>query len=150
MGFDLQGLVTMSLRSTSSLVKISLYFNSIKFPRLRVKLIALLCVMPLGVLEAKSLPGSFADLAAKLLPSVVNISTMQAVETRNDPRQNMPQFPPGSPFEEFFKDFMERNGPGGKNEDPRRKRPSRRAQSLGSGFIIDKSCLLYTSPSPRD
>lgn len=145
MRFDLQGLITMSLRSASGLVKISLFLNDIKFPRLRVKLIALLCIIPFGFLEAKSPPDSFADLAAKLLPSVVNISTMQAVETRNDPRQNMPQFPPGSPFEEFFKDFMERNGPGGKNEDPRRKRPSRRAQSLGSGFIIDKSGIIVTN-----
>ena len=129
MRFYLQGLITMSLRSASGLVKISLFLNDIKFPRLRVKLIALVCIIPFGFLEAKSPPDSFADLAAKLLPSVVNISTMQAVETRNGPRQNMPQFPPGSPFEEFFKDFMERNGPGGKNGDPRRKRPSRSAFS---------------------
>ena len=113
MGIDLQGLVTMSLRSASRLVKGCWYSNGIKFPRLSVKLVALLCVIPFGILEAKSPPDSYADLAAKLLPSVVNISTMQAVETRDDPRQNMPQFPPGSPFEEFFKDFMERNGPGG-------------------------------------
>ena len=145
MGFDLQGLVMMSLRSANRLVKISLYFNSIKFPRLSVGLVALMCIIPFGFLEAKSPPDSFADLAAKLLPSVVNISTMQAVEARSDPRQNMPQFPPGSPFEEFFKDFMERNGPGGNNVDPRRKRPSRRAQSLGSGFIIDKSGIIVTN-----
>ena len=94
-GFDLQGLVMMSLRSANRLVKISLYFNSIKFPRLSVGLVALMCIIPFGFLEAKSPPDSFADLAAKLLPSVVNISTMQAVEARSDPRQNMPQFPPG-------------------------------------------------------
>ena len=69
----------MSLRSASGLIKSSLFLNEIKFPRLSVKLIALLCIIPFGFLEAKSPPDSFADLAAKLLPSVVNISTMQAV-----------------------------------------------------------------------
>ena len=135
----------MSSRSVDSSMKISLCFNSIKLPWLNVRLIALMCIIPFGALEAKSPPDSFADLAAKLLPSVVNISTMQAVETRGNPRQDMPQFPPGSPFEEFFKDFMERNGRGGKNGDPRRKRPSRRAQSLGSGFIIDSSGIIVTN-----
>ena len=44
----------------------------------------------------------------------------------------MPQFPPGSPFEEFFKDFNERG-------------QTRRAQSLGSGFIIDEAGIVVTN-----
>jgi len=51
-------------------------------------------------LEARSAPDSFAELAEKLLPSVVNISTTQIVEGRPTPQ--MPQLPPGSPFEDFF------------------------------------------------
>lgn len=75
-------------------------------------------------------PDSFADLAHRLLPSVVNISTLQALEQR--PQMEMPQFPPGSPFEDFFKDYMEqqKNNPG----TPQRQR---RGASLGSGFVIN-------------
>lgn len=78
---------------------------------------------------AKAAPESFADLAEKLLPAVVNISTTQVIESRTP--QQMPQFPPGSPFEDFFKDFFDKNQQG--NGQPRQ----RKATSLGSGFIID-------------
>ena len=79
---------------------------------------------------AKSAPESFADLADQLLPAVVNISTSQVVEGRSG-GQDMPQFPPGSPFEDFFKDFFDRGQPNG--DRPRK----RKATSLGSGFIIE-------------
>ena len=83
---------------------------------------------------AKTAPESFADLAEKLLPSVVNISTTQTVEGRERP--NMPQVPPGSPFEDFFKEFLDRNGP---------QQRSRRATSLGSGFLISKDGYVVTN-----
>src|SRR3546814_16157821 len=51
---------------------------------------------------------------------------------------DMPQFPPGSPFEEFFKDFFERNG-GNQPQQPRR------AQSLGSGFLISSDGIVVTN-----
>ena len=109
-----------------------------------VKLLFLLLVLSLHPLsEANALPESFADLAAKLLPSVVNISTTQIVEQGGNPGHNFPQFPPGSPFEEFFKDFMERNGR--KGEMPNNGKPRRRARSLGSGFIIDSSGIIITN-----
>ena len=79
---------------------------------------------------AKSAPESFADLAEKLSPSVVNISTTTIVENRS---RDIPSFPPGSPFEDFFKQF---DKPGNKK---------RRAQSLGSGFIIDKTGYVITN-----
>lgn len=75
-------------------------------------------------------PDSFADQAEKLSPAVVNISTTTIVS--EGPSSDMPQFPPGSPFEEFFKNF-------GDND---RKR---RASSLGSGFIIDKKGIVVTN-----
>ena len=75
---------------------------------------------------APAYPPSFAELSQKLLPAVVNISTLQVVNT-SGPEMEMPQFPPGSPFEEFFKDFM----------DQQRNGRPRRAASLGSGFIVD-------------
>jgi len=82
-----------------------------------------------NVSNARPVPDSFADLAERLMPSVVNISTTQTVRTTNN---NFPfQFPPGSPFEDMFKEF---------------KRPTeRKASSLGSGFIIDKNGTVITN-----
>ncbi|MEN0072981.1 MAG: DegQ family serine endoprotease [Paracraurococcus sp.] len=93
-------------------------------------------------------PASFAPLARQLLPAVVNISTTQNVQARaNRPdAPDMPQAPPGSPFEEFFRDFFNRNRPGGPQGGPEQQpqRP-RRAQSLGSGFIVDASGIVVTN-----
>lgn len=78
-------------------------------------------------------PQGFADLADRLLPMVVNISTTQTlrrVATDNGPE---PQAPQGSPLDEFFKEFSDRNN-----------RP-RRVQSLGSGFIIDPAGYIVTN-----
>ena len=82
-----------------------------------------------NVSNARPVPESFADLAERLMPSVVNISTTQTVTTTNN---NFPfQFPPGSPFEDMFKEFQ---------------RPTeRKASSLGSGFIIDKNGTVITN-----
>jgi serine protease Do len=89
----------------------------------------------------------FADLAERLLPAVVNISTTQTVrQDRNQPQgpqgerrrgPEIPQFPPGSPFEEFFREFFDRQG--------RPDAPPRRTQSLGSGFVIDSSGYVVTN-----
>ena len=81
-------------------------------------------------LSAADRPKSFADLAERLSPSVVNISTTTIVN--GGPGAEMPQFPPGSPFEEFFKNFGENNR-------------QRKAQSLGSGFIIDAEGIVVTN-----
>ena len=75
-------------------------------------------------------PDSFADQVERLSPAVVNISTTTIVS--EGPAMDMPQFPPGSPFEDFFKNF-------GDND---RKR---RAASLGSGFIIDEAGIVVTN-----
>lgn len=78
-------------------------------------------------------PQSFADLADRLLPSVVNISSTQkasAEEPEEDMPEmpDMPQFQPGSPFEDFFNEFMQKHGSQG---------PAVPQASLGSGFIVD-------------
>ena len=95
---------------------------------------------------ARPAPDSFADLAARLLPGVVNISSSQTITAdKGDKRDfgpEIPQFPPGSPFEQFFRDFMERNHHG-QNHDP--ASPPRKTQSLGSGFIIDSSGIVVTN-----
>jgi len=81
--------------------------------------------------NAKAIPESFADLAEKLMPSVVYIATTQTVKTSG--RQFPFQFPPGSPFGEMFKDF-ERNQP-----------TERQASALGSGFIIKEDGIVITN-----
>jgi serine protease Do len=82
-----------------------------------------------NLIAAKPVPDSFADLAEKLMPSVVNISTTQTIKTTANPFPF--QFPPGSPFEEMFKDY---------NQPTERK-----ASSLGSGFIINKNGTVITN-----
>ena len=77
-------------------------------------------------------PDSFADLVDTLLPAVVNISSAQTVS--GAPGPEIPQFPPGSPFEDFFEDFFNRRGA-----------PQRRATSLGSGFIISPEGHVVTN-----
>ncbi len=101
---------------------------------------------------ARGAPDSFADLAAKLLPAVVNVSSTQASQQAKGGNPNgpgpqagpdIPMFPPGSPFEQFFKDFLNRGRPGQRGEAP--QRPEHKAQSLGSGFIIDASGYVVTN-----
>ena len=103
-------------------------------PRFRKKIrvvlisILLLCNNSLSSFS-KEIPGSFADLAEKLMPSVVNISTTTTVTTQSNPFPF--QFPPGSPFEDMFKEF------GAPQE--------RKSAALGSGFIIDEKGIVITN-----
>ena len=78
---------------------------------------------------SQSTPGSFADLAEKLMPSVVNISTTTVIKTQSNPFPF--QFPPGSPFEDMFKEF-------GTPQE-------RKSSALGSGFIIDEKGIVVTN-----
>ena len=92
-----------------------------------------------GAAHAAPAPDSFADLAEKLLPTVVNISTTQKVEGDQD-LPEMPQFPPGSPFEQFFHDFFNRRGQGGGD-----KPTPHNATALGSGFIVRANGYIVTN-----
>ena len=93
------------------------------------KIFFLLVILNFSLVQARAVPSSFADLAEKLMPSVVNISTTQTVKTTTN--QFPFQFPPGSPFGEMFKDF---------------ERPTeRKASSLGSGFIIKEEGIVITN-----
>ena len=92
-------------------------------------LILILLGFPSSFAQGKTIPISFADLAEKLMPSVVNISSTQTIKTTSNPFPF--EFPPGSPFEDMFKEF---------------NRPTeRKATALGSGFIIDKKGIVVTN-----
>ena len=86
--------------------------------------------------RGNNLPESFADLVEQLSPAVVNITTTAVVPERE---QFNPMVPRGSPFEDFFRDFMEKQ-PG--DQQPKRQR---RGTALGSGFIISSDGLLVTN-----
>ena len=96
----------------------------------KFKIIFLTVVLSLSFITqsySKPVPESFADLAEKLMPSVVNISTSTTVVTNSNPFPF--QLPPGSPLEDMFK--------GNPKE--------RQSAALGSGFIIDEKGLVITN-----
>ena len=88
---------------------------------------------PAPVVPVHGAPASFADLSARLLPTVVNIATTQTLKPAPG-APGLPNIPPGSPLADLFKDFL---GTG----------PSvpRHVTSLGSGFIIDPSGYIVTN-----
>ena len=99
--------------------------------KIKVIFLSLLLVFNFSsISNSQNIPNSFADLAEKLMPSVVNISTTQTIVTRSNPFPNF-QFPPGSPFEDMFKEF-------GTPQE-------RQSSALGSGFIIDKKGIVITN-----
>tara|TARA_A100001035_G_scaffold271192_1_gene259078 strand:- start:2870 stop:4273 length:1404 start_codon:yes stop_codon:yes gene_type:complete len=98
--------------------------------KLKSYLISILIFLSISVSSySKGVPESFADLAEKLMPSVVNISTTQTVVTNSNPFPF--QFPPGSPFGDMFKEF-------GTPQE-------RKSSALGSGFIIDEKGIVVTN-----
>jgi serine protease Do len=88
-------------------------------------------------------PDGFADLAARLLPAVVNISTTQTLKPEGEEHggTEMPEVPPGSPFEQFFHDFFDHQRQRGHEGEAL----PRRAASLGSGFIVDAAGYIVTN-----
>src|SRR3954447_167776 len=103
--------------------------------------------LPAGLqARADTAPPSFADLVTRVAPAVVNVATRKDVgpraggdEEEQQQQPDIPQFPPGSPFEEFFKDFFNRDKNKGQEQQ------QRRAFSLGSGFVIDPRGFVVTN-----
>ena len=85
---------------------------------------------------SQALPSSFADLVENLSPAVVSIASTTIVKNTN-PQKQMPKFPEGSPFDDFFKEYF---------DNERKNSPSQRPMTgLGSGFIIDKLGIIVTN-----
>ena len=109
-----------------------------QFKKLTNKLdsLYLFTAISLGVLgivvssQAYSAQDSFAPIVEKVRNAVVNISSTGTAEEQ---ASVVPQFPPGSPFEEFFKGLKPPQG------------QARKATSLGSGFIIDPKGFIVTN-----
>ncbi len=104
------------------------------------------------VSAAAEAPASFADLAARVSPAVVNVSATLGDRTdaadgpgaeRAVPR--LPGMPPGSPFEEFFRRFQDPSGQGQDGPDAGPQMPQGRRGSLGSGFVIDADGHIVTN-----
>ena len=91
-----------------------------------------LLVQSLGAF-ARSAPESFADLVEAISPSVVNITTSTKVAENMAPRGIVPE---GSPFEDLFRDFNNRN--------PNRRNP-RNTSALGSGFVVSEDGYVVTN-----
>lgn len=79
---------------------------------------------------ARGTPDNFADLAERLLPTVVNIATTQTLKSGKKPQIDLP---PGSPLEDLLKNFFNNDG------------KPRRISSVGSGFIIDPRGYIVTN-----
>ncbi len=96
---------------------------------IKILLLILFSINIQNTSSAANMPASFADLAEKLMPSVVNISTTTTITTKSNPFPF--EFPPGSPFEDMFKDYG----------TPQKRQTS----ALGSGFIIDEKGIVITN-----
>lgn len=128
------------------------YVKAARRPLLAAFAAAALLAPALTAPAAARGPEGIADVAETVIDAVVNISTSQKVEGATRPparggqqgQNQMPQVPPGSPFEEFFEEFFKnRRGQGEQGEN--QNRGPRRVSSLGSGFVIEASGLVVTN-----
>lgn len=88
-----------------------------------------------GPAAAALAPDSFAELAAKVTPAVVNIAATETASGEAEMSGLPFDFPEGSPFEQFFKQFREQQRDNGHQH----------TQALGSGFIIDPTGYVVTN-----
>ncbi len=120
----------MQPKAQSKAVKIH---ESKAFKGLMMTLLAM-ALTALMALSAMARPESLAPLADQISPSVVNITTSTVVEGRTGPQGIVPE---GSPFEDFFREFQDRNR--GEGNRPRR------SSALGSGFLISEDGYVVTN-----
>ncbi len=92
-----------------------------------------MAIVLVQAIAAQARPESLAPLAEQISPAVVNITTSTVVAGRTGPQGIVPE---GSPFEDFFREFQDRNDDGA--------RP-RRSSALGSGFVISEDGYVVTN-----
>ena len=98
---------------------------------MRIKFLFLIFILFSKPLLA--VPESFADLVEQLSPAVVSIASTTIVENNN--QNQIPQFPEGSPFDDFFKEYFDRD----------QRRSQRPMTGLGPGFIISEDGIVVTN-----
>ena len=111
--------------------------GQIYLARLFGALIALSILILSHAALARGAPDSFADLAERLTPAVVSIRVTQNVGGSSELPDMMPEVPPGSPLEDMFRDFFERQQRG--------ETPQQQTTALGSGFIVDEEGYIVTN-----
>ncbi|MGI9508080.1 MAG: Do family serine endopeptidase [Geminicoccaceae bacterium] len=109
---------------------------------LALPVLALAALVSAGSVEARAPMESFADIVDDIAPAVVNISTSKAIGGAGGQDEEafpFPQPPPGSPFEDFFREFFDRE------RSPEQAPQTRRTSSLGSGFVVDSEGYVVTN-----
>ena len=89
---------------------------------------------------SRGLP-DFTDLVETYGPAVVNISTVQKQKNKRSFRHGLPDMPEGGQFPDWFKRFFGEEG----EDDGGFNGQERKAQSLGSGFVISKDGYILTN-----
>jgi serine protease Do len=97
--------------------------------------------------EAQRVPGpvGFADIVEKVKPAVISVRVKMHANPQVSMNDQDFQFPPGSPFERFFRRF---GGPDGMPQAPRGQqtpRAPRQATGQGSGFFISADGYAVTN-----
>ncbi len=93
-------------------------------------------------------PASFADVVDRVKSSVVSVKVkMDNVSDAESDFQTMPHFPPGSPFDRFFKQFgLPDDGDQDQGDTPTPRHPQRHmSMAQGSGFFISADGYIVTN-----
>src|SRR5215470_1675367 len=122
------------------------YTRQVSRPALAAIALSALILPPLTAPASARGPDGIADVAERVIDAVVNISTSQNVQTsRNQGGGAMPNLPNDPQLDELFRDFFNRRGQQGDNQNRGGNNTPRRVNSLGSGFIIDSAGIVVTN-----
>src|SRR5712672_3078597 len=124
------------------------YTRQVRRPALAAIAMSALMLPTLTAPPSARGPDGIADVAERVIDAVVNISTSQNVASRNQGGGGggaMPNLPNDPQLDGLFRDFFNRRGQQGDNNQNRGGNTPRRVNSLGSGFIIDAAGIVVTN-----